>query len=485
MILRDRSGSGEIETEILVIGSGPGGAVSGTLFAQSGRQTTMVEEGDHLALEAAPHFSREEMLLKYRNAGVGVALGRNKLAWVEGRCVGGGSEVNRGLYHRTPGYILDDWRRRFAVHDLDLAAMAPHFAACEEVARVEYAGSAASDMSRRLQQGAQAQGWLAIEAPRLYRYDRDQRGGVKQSMSATFVRRFIEAGGALLPATRIDRLRRMNGRWIAEGSRRGEDGKRRPVTFRARTVVAACGAVQTPALLRRSGLSHNIGNSLRFHPMVKVVAEFDRDVNQPGDFDPVHQVKEFEPRFGMGCSITTPAMLGVALSSRPGHWDLVAERWRRMGIYYVQSGGGEASVRNLPGFEDPIVRVRFSQGDLSVLGEGLHRLCEALFAAGAQRIYPCLAGYPDLHSPGDLVNLPPVLQASDGSVTSVHVFSSCPMGEDTRRSAANSFGKVHGTDGLYINDASLLCGPTSVNPQGTVMAVAHRNAAEALARRFR
>ena len=38
--------------------------------------------------------AREEMLLKYRNAGVGVALGRHKLAWVEGRCVGGGLVEN-------------------------------------------------------------------------------------------------------------------------------------------------------------------------------------------------------------------------------------------------------------------------------------------------------------------------------------------------------------------------------------------------------
>jgi hypothetical protein len=47
------------------------------------------------------------------------------------------------------------------------------------------------------------------------------------------VRRFLEAGGALLPATRIARLRRMNGHWIAEGTRRGEDVSRRAVTLRA------------------------------------------------------------------------------------------------------------------------------------------------------------------------------------------------------------------------------------------------------------
>lgn len=479
------SGRDETGTDILVIGSGPGGAVSGTLFAQAGHRVTMVEEGEYLSLESTPHFSREEMLLKYRNAGVSVALGRDKLAWVEGRCVGGGSEINRGLYHRTPDYILDDWRRDFAVDDLDLARMTPHFEACEAVARLEFVAGGSSAMSRRLQQGAQAKGWHAIEAPRLFHYYPDGKGGEKQSMSATFVRRFHEAGGQLLPSTRIARLRRMNAHWIAEGIRRGQDGRKVSVTFRSPTVIVACGAVQTPALLRRSGISRNIGNSLRFHPMVKVVAEFDREVNRPEDFDPVHQIKEFEPRFGMGCSVSNRPMLGMALAGREGQWRLVEERWKRMGIYYVQTTGGIASVRNLPGFTDPIVRIGFSKSDLAILGEGLRRLAEALFAAGAVRIYPCIAGYPDLHSADEIARLPESMAASDGSLTSVHVFSSCPMGEDRRRTAANSFGKVHDADGLYICDASLLCTPTAVNPQGTVMGIAHRNAMEALAAGFR
>jgi choline dehydrogenase-like flavoprotein len=43
---------------------------------------------------------------------------------------------------------------------------------------------------------------------------------------------------------------------------------------------------------------------------------------------------------------------------------------------------------------------------------------------------------------------------------------------------------VRGADGLYIADASLLCTATGVNPQGTVMAVAHRNVLHALEKRF-
>ncbi|MEP7114000.1 MAG: GMC oxidoreductase, partial [Ilumatobacteraceae bacterium] len=41
---------------------------------------------------------------------------------------------------------------------------------------------------------------------------------------------------------------------------------------------------------------------------------------------------------------------------------------------------------------------------------------------------------------------------------------------------ANSFGRVHGTGNVWVNDASLLPTAPGVNPQGTVMALAIRNA---------
>ena len=50
------------------------------------------------------------------------------------------------------------------------------------------------------------------------------------------------------------------------------------------------------------------------------------------------------------------------------------------------------------------------------------------------------------------------------------------MGEDRTRSAADSFGRVHGAENVFVNDASLLPDAPGVNPQASVMAVALRNA---------
>lgn len=466
------------KAEIAVIGSGPGGAVTATLLAEAGYDVLLIEEGGHLGLDSAPHFSRDEITQKYRGGGIGVAMGKAKVTYVEGRVVGGGSEINRGLYHRIPESVLADWRRDFKVDALDLAELEPGFDACEAIAKVSYLPGPAADLSLKLHQGAQHLGWESVEVPRLFTYAANPKPGAfgkKQSMSETFVPRYLAAGGRLRADCRIRRLKREGGVWRLQGTAAAADGRTRPIEITAERVFVACGAVQTPALLRRSGIKRHVGDNLRFHAMIKMVARFDEVVNVPGQFDPVHQIKQFDPRFSMGCSMSSRAVLALTLAERPERLPEIDRDWQRMGIYYAQITGGQATVRNLPGFADPLVRVRFAEHDLRELAEGLRRLAECLLAAGATTLDPGIGGAPALHKEADLATLPEVLPSDRSGLSALHLFSSCPMGEDEDRCAADSFGRVHGVDGLHIADSSLLCGPTVVNPQGTVMAVAWRN----------
>ena len=107
----------------LVIGSGPGGAVTAALLAEAGRDVLILEEGRNLPLESCPPFSTEEVLQKYRYGGLNPALGSPTIALVEGCCAGGGSEINNALYHRTPEDILELWRERFEIRDFGPAEM--------------------------------------------------------------------------------------------------------------------------------------------------------------------------------------------------------------------------------------------------------------------------------------------------------------------------------------------------------------------------
>ncbi len=439
----------------------------------------MVEEGPFLPLESCEPFSVAEMIQKYRNGGLTPALGRTKIAYVEGRCVGGGSEINSGLYHRTPPQILDRWRREFQLQGADDADLEPHFAANERDLQVSLLPGAAPAASMKLHEGAIRLGWASKEVPRWFKHDSAAPGqGVRQSMTKTFVPRALAAGANLIPNARIERLRRDGAGW--EASLFSHGGAR---AIRADHVFVCGGAVQTPALLRRSGITGNIGNSLQLHPTAKLVAAFGAEVNSDDMGVPVHQVKEFAPRISFGCSISSVPYLAMGLMDHPSHGGDIAH-WRKMAIYYAMiAPQGSGTVRPIPGFRDPLVRYSVTPADLGALAEGLRKLAQALFAAGATAVYPSAGGgLPILRGLDDLQRLPNRLHAGTTNLMTIHLFSSCPMGENRQRCAADSYGRVFGEKNLYIADGSMLCTAPSVNPQGSVMAFARRNALKFLGR---
>jgi len=240
-------------------------------------------------------------------------------------------------------------------------------------------------------------------------------------------------------------------------------------------VFVAGGAIQSPLLLRRSGLAPRAGKRLGLQTMTKVVARFSEPVTPRGSGIPVHQVKERGPRIGLGGSIATPEHVSLALIDHPGELPRACAEPERYAIYYAVVRGGRGSVQPLPGFRDPLVRYRLDERDLADLALGQRDLCQALLAGGAEALFPCWAGAPVVRGPDDLRRLPDSLPRGKANLFSVHLTSSCPMGEGTA-CVTDSYGRVHGCEGLYVSDASLLCEPPGVNPQGSVMAFARRNA---------
>ncbi|MCW6036937.1 GMC family oxidoreductase [Spirulina subsalsa FACHB-351] len=463
--------------QVAVIGSGPGGAITACLLAEAGRDVLLIEEGRNLPLESCPPFSHTELEQKYRSGGVTVAFGSPKIQYVEGCCVGGGSEINSGLYHRTPPDLLQQWQRDFKVIGLLEQDLLPHFQACETALSVGYCPGELPLASLKLHQGAQSLGWESREIPRWFRYDKSPSGelnqGTRQSMTKTFIPRALAAGCQLQAQTSVKSLHPENGgkRWRIRAVSQGK-----AVDIMAETVFVCCGAIQTPALLHRSGIKHNIGKSLAMHPTVKVVAQFPEVVNPPHVGVPMHQVKEFAPKISFGCSISSFPYLSLALSDHQVALNHVHTHWSQMAIYYAMITGGQGKITILPGFRDPLVQYHLTPNDLKALATALQKLCYLLLTAGAEILYPSISGSPPLTCFDDLNQLPQSLPRDRSNLMTVHLFSSCPMGEDEQRCATNSFGQVYGLKNLYIADASLLCTAPGVNPQGSIMAIAHRNA---------
>lgn len=465
--------------DVVVVGSGPGGAVTAAELGAAGLDVLVVEEGARVDPDAHRQYSLDQMAATYRNAGLTAALGAPTVAYTEGCVVGGGSEVNSGLYHRPSAGLLDEWSRAFGIDGLDAAVLEPHHRRVEEALGVDRPTGAPAGSCRVLTAGAQALGWEAVDVPRAA-VSAGPGPARRQTMSRTYLVDAEASGVVVRPDTRAKRVTRDGARATGVevatriGSRMVEE------TVRADAVVVCGGAIQTPALLQRSGWRRHVGANLSVHPTVKVVADLGEQVGTAAEVGSV-QVREFAPWLTFGASASTRPMVALALSE---NWDAFGgalASWSRHVVHYAAiQTTGRGRVTAVPGRADPFVTYVLSRLDRERLRSGLARLMHLLVAGGASALYPVFPGASQVTGVEDVARVGAAFRPASASLMTVHLAGTVPMGEDRRRAGADSFGAVHDASRLWVNDASLLPWAPGINPQGTLMAVAHRNVARFL-----
>lgn len=470
----------DLSTEVLVIGSGAGGAITAAALATAGRTVTVLEEGPWIDADALEPFSLDEMVAKYRHHGLAAALGNPAVAYAEGRCVGGSTEINSGLYHRLPDYLADEWRSTYAIDEFTPEALGGYADRVESQLTVAKVPGAPPASSAALERGATKLGWRNVEFARVFSYDTQGRG-TKQTMSRTMLPRALAAGATIVPDCRVQKLIRQGDRIVGARCRRTHPGGGvERLTVRADHVVVCGGAVHTPALLQRSGIWRNIGNGLKMHPTIKIAARFPHPVDH-GDV-PMHRVTEFSPFVAIGGSASRKGHVAMALAETGAPYDEALADWENISTYYAAiRSEGSGRVVAAPGVRSPLVTYSLTDADLSRLARGLVHLGELLLAAGATELHPSVVG-------GSIVRRLEGLGAWWDQVTraranlmTVHLTSTVRMGENRARTGADSFGRVWGYRNLRVNDGSLIPDAPGVNPQAAIMAIATRNCDQFLA----
>lgn len=471
------------KVDAIVIGSGAGGSITALELARSGRRVVVLEEGARVPLEAYGAASYEAMDQFYRRGGMTPLLGPVPIGFVEGACVGGSTEINSGFWHRTPPEAILRWKAQFDVADLSPRDLEPHFDLVEELLGVgEWVGPEPPS-TRVLREGVEAMGWAAQRMKRVAPGCKNTNAcasgcptGAKRSVATTIVPLAERAGAQFIPNARAKLLLLRNRRVTGVLVELTVDGRLELVRLDADQVFVCGGTTETPALLLRSGIRHAVGNTLRIHPMLKVAARFPEHIDAQSSVLPLVQVREFWPEINLGGSFFSPGHLAMLLSEDRAFLGQLPQ-YRKMANYYVAvRGTGSGSVRSTLWDDAPTAWYRLSDEDLRNLSRGLARLAMLLLAAGAEVVYPGVAGLGEIRSPEVAARwLDELLPRSALSLSTVHAFSSCPMGERAGRCAVDSFGRVKGHENLHINDASMLPDSPGVNPQGTIMAIARRN----------
>jgi choline dehydrogenase-like flavoprotein len=484
-------GPQKLSCRVLVVGTGAGGASVAATLAAAGTDVLMVEEGPYIPAAQAPVGLSASMLTMWRGGGLLATLG-SQVAFAEGRCVGGGTEINSAIFQRTPESVLRHWGAANGLGDFTPESLAPYFDRAAAAVNASLTPGPAGPPTEILARAGAAMGWRVSEL------ERAQRGCTganlctaacptagKQSMTATLIPQALAQGARLIAQARVQRLIRRGGRVIgAQLMAIGTDGRRHAVTVTAESVFVCAGTTQTPALLARSAMAGNTGRSFQLHPTIRLLARFPDAINAQRYRLPLVAITEFMPELRFGGSIFSLPTWGMAM----------AEDWTRRkdqlpdyahhAMYYAMiKPDGVGRIRTLPGVQEPVTSYALTERDRRRLWRGAQLLAQGLFAAGASRVTPSVVGHPGWVNAGAAARDGVVPPASRVNLMTIHLFASCPMGEKAGIHPVDSLGRLRGHDNVVLADGSVLPGAPGVNPQGTIMALAMRSADAWLARR--
>lgn len=475
-----------LSAEFCVIGSGVGGALAAALLSEAGRDVVILEDGPFRTAADFPTDETAALRDLYAEAGMR-GTDDLKVSILQGRCAGGGSTVNWMVMLRTPEYVLDEWRARHGVEDMSAAHMNEVFARFEqEVGVGDVADAAHSRANRILLDGSRALGWRA-QGGRVNARDCMRSGmcglgcpyDAKQSALTTHLQRALSAGARLYCDVRVERIgssaaRRTIFARTATGAR---------VVVNAQRVIVAAGAVETPALLQRSGLGNAVvGQHLRLHPTTAVVGIYDEPVYAASGIPLTSYCNEFiQLRDGYGHWIETPplaaGLAGIALPGFGERHRAYMKQYRYLAplIVLVRDGSPDDPSRGTVRWQRSgraRIDYRLSEADRAILIHGMESAAKIHFAMGAQSVLTLHRGERVLRSAADI----PQIRAANATVGdpmlfSAHVNGTCRLGGTAAESACTPAGELRGSAGIYVLDGSLLPTAPGVNPHETIAAV--------------
>ncbi|MDV3293477.1 MAG: FAD-dependent oxidoreductase [Nitrososphaerales archaeon] len=494
-----------LECDVCVVGSGAGGSVIAAMLSEAGFRVLVVEQGPY---ETSETFKRSELPMMQKLFQQSGTAATKDLSFVllAGRGAGGGTTVNWSTCLRPPTRILKEWEADFGIDGVAGLKFEPYLNRVWSALKVNKQESQRNGNNQALWDGCVSLGYK--EGTDFEVIQRNAVGcnercdyctygctySCKQSTTLNYLPSASSKGARFLFDTKVDRV------VVRDGAATGVVGTTRfgdknlTVEVKAKAVAVACGAVETPALLLRSGVKdRNLGRFLRLDPTVAVGGVFERTISPwagPPQTVAVWKFIDLDGTYHGFWVEAAPAHPGLFALSIPWvdgkqHKDFMRQYYSRSTASIIllrERSSGSVSV-DRSGF--PLVSYQLEQSDRSTLVRGMEETARILAAAGAVRIWtthntPVFVGAgtkplgtSDLDSFAEMVRSAGI-HYNRMMLFSAHLMGSCRMSADPTLGPTAPTGELHEVGKLFIGDASVFPTTPAVNPMVTIMAMAMR-----------
>ena len=492
------------EVDVIVVGSGAGGAVAAATLAGHDHQVLIIEAGPHYPSQRITHEERQMTSRLFVDGGIQTSRDHDIVVF-QGRCVGGSTVINNGiclrvkqdgLSHPGAGDVLANWAALGA--PVDEARFVQSYATVERRLGVE----PATELSGRHNGPHLLTGWAAHAGASGDAQDRaapatwfnknygpraDGAGcaycgycntgcpyGRKHGMAQSFLIDAHRRGAAILAETQVERILWKRGQTQGQRSAEGvevqlPDGRIRRIRARKGVVVAA-GALASSRLLAASGVA-GTGRGISLNIACPVIALMpDGTMMRSWDED---QMTTYVDRgdFQLESHFQPP----MSMSSMMPGW--FGEHAQRMRDYNRLASAGVLIPADRRGqLVSGKLRFKLDEDvDLPLLRRALATLARVHFAAGAIEVYPALTRGHTLRPDDDVDAFlaEAIREPDDVTLSSSHPHGGNPRNADPGQGVVDLDCRVHGTDNLLVTDASVFTSCIRVNAQLTTMAMAH------------
>ncbi len=483
--------------DIVIVGSGAGGGAVAQelspLCRKEGLRIAVLEKGPKLRDEEFTGKELEMAQALYEDGG-GFPTAEGTMTLAFGCAYGGSTVVYTGTSLLPPERVIEHWNVPGLTHS-EVVERAQKFIAENNVHLLE--DQVINENNRLFVEGCRRLGYQAQQFPV------NVKGCLGSSLCNLGCPNQAKQGTnrVQLPAaerngvevvTRCDVLRVEEKTLLARVSPKPADGKGDPSPWEpgeyqidAKIIVLCAGAVNTPALLLRSGMGRDLprlGHGFTAHPAFILVAEHDRPitnfVGHPKSFY-LDQFAESE-RFVLETCMYFPFTTAKSMTGFGEAHSAFLRAFPRLQMILVLACD-QADAHNrvtVDGRGRPVVKYRFTPEVARALVRGAVTSAKIFFAAGAKRVHVPVARPPTVEA-ADAPRLDEIAREcrfTPGKVpvSAAHLQGGCAMGRTPADSVTDSYGRVHGIPWLFVADASLFPNSVEINPYLTIMALADR-----------